>query len=102
MGEIHIKVQFRAEARVWKDEGEFVSHCPALDVHSQGETEQEALENLFEATQLFVLSCFERGTLNQVLKESGFELSQTEDMREGDHMVNIPIQLIAHAETQTA
>ena len=43
-----------------------------LDVHSQGYTEEEARRNLAEAIKLFVVSCFERGTLDEALKECGF------------------------------
>jgi predicted RNase H-like HicB family nuclease len=50
----------------------FVSSCPILDIHSQGETEESAKKNLVEAISLFLISCFERGTLDEVLKKSGF------------------------------
>ena len=49
----------------------FISCCPVLDVCSQGNTKKEALDNLIEALSLFLISCFERGTINEVLKESG-------------------------------
>jgi hypothetical protein len=41
-------------------------------VWSQGETKTKATENLREALQLFLIDCFERGTLDKVLKKSGF------------------------------
>ncbi len=50
----------------------FVSACPVLDIASQGKSEREALNNLVEAAQVFLLSCYERGTLDQVLKDCGF------------------------------
>ena len=50
----------------------FVSCCPPLDVYSQGPTAKKAVENLVDAVQLFLMSCYERGTLDQVLKKSGF------------------------------
>ena len=50
----------------------FLACCPILDVHSQGNTQAEAKKNLKEALQLFLMSCFERGTLDSVLKECGF------------------------------
>jgi predicted RNase H-like HicB family nuclease len=56
-----------------KREGKwFVSNCPPLDVCSQGPTAKKATENLVDALQLFLLSCYERGTLDRVLRESGF------------------------------
>ena len=52
--------------------GLYVSHCPALDLYSQGEDSKEAERNIIEATKLFVQSCIERDTLTEVLKECGF------------------------------
>jgi predicted RNase H-like HicB family nuclease len=54
----------------------YVSCCHVLDVWSQGETKMKATENLREALQLFLIDCFERGTLDKVLKESGFTSSK--------------------------
>lgn len=50
----------------------YVSYCPILDVWTQGETAKKAFKNLAEALQLFLMSCYERGILDKVLKESGF------------------------------
>jgi len=51
----------------------YVSCCPVLDVGSQATTRKKAKENLIEAVSLFLVSCFERGTLDQVLKDCGFK-----------------------------
>ena len=61
------------EKKVWRDvdTGLYVSHCDPLDVCSQGDTEEEAVENLIEAVQIFLSTCYEMGTLNEVLKECG-------------------------------
>jgi predicted RNase H-like HicB family nuclease len=45
----------------------YVSRCASRPVASQGRTEAEALANLIEATQLFVETCVEEGTLAAVL-----------------------------------
>ena len=50
-----------------------VASCTILDVHSQGENERKAKKNLAEALSLFFISCFERGTLDAVLKQCGFK-----------------------------
>ncbi len=56
-----------------KKEGKHcISWCPVLDVWSQGKTKAEAKKNITEATQLFLINCYERGTLDKVLKECGF------------------------------
>ena len=60
-----------------KEEGDmYVSYCPALDVYSQGDSEDEASANLIEALQLFLQSCYERGTLDAVMKERGFTVER--------------------------
>ena len=50
----------------------YLASCPIMDVHSQGETEEQAKNNLIEAMTAFFISCFERGTLDEVFKECGF------------------------------
>ncbi len=57
------------EAEVWREDDVYVAHWPTLDVYSQGDTSEEAAENLAEAIQLFVASCVERGTLGAVIDE---------------------------------
>lgn len=41
-------------AVVTKGEKYYVSHCPELDIASQGGTVEEALENLKEAVELYL------------------------------------------------
>ena len=71
-----MKVVVQAEFKlfgVMKREGDwFVAHCPPLDLTTQGRTISEAKKNLIEASELFIISCLERGTLDQALKELGF------------------------------
>jgi predicted RNase H-like HicB family nuclease len=50
----------------------YVASCPVFDVHSQGSNKIQATENIKDAVQLFLISCFERGVLDQALKECGF------------------------------
>lgn len=58
-----------------KQEGEhFIASCPALDVHTQGQTEEQAMVRLKEALSLFLENCIQRGTLEEVLKDAGFRL----------------------------
>jgi predicted RNase H-like HicB family nuclease len=66
--EFSLKLPFKVTKRPkW-----FLASCPILDVHSQGETQEAAKKNLVQATSLFLISCFERGTLDEVLKKCGF------------------------------
>jgi predicted RNase H-like HicB family nuclease len=40
-------------ANIWREGGGYVSHCPELDIASQGDTVEEARANLQEAVDLF-------------------------------------------------
>ena len=76
----------------------YISVCPPLDVFSQGETEEAALANLAEALQLFVESCYERGTLEEVLKDCGFALAGNDtEVAEHERVVRVPLPLVAQA-----
>ncbi len=72
MGTISINLSAKLPVIIKKENDYFISCCPILDVLSQGDTEKIAKKNLVEAITLFFISCYERGTLDEVLKESGF------------------------------
>ncbi len=61
-----VGVRYDEEIKQW------VSVCPVLDLYSQGDTEEQAIFNIHEAVSLFLGTCYEIGTLNQVLQERGF------------------------------
>ena len=67
------RLLIQIKKRVWHDPetGSYVSHCDPVDVCSQGDTEEEAIANLNEALQIFLSTCREMGTLNDVLRECG-------------------------------
>lgn len=67
-----VEFKFRLPIELKREERWFIASCPVLDVHSQGATEEEAKRNITDTLQLFIESCYERGTLEAVLKESGF------------------------------
>jgi len=71
-----VKVEFTVNVPIsfkWDEEVEaYTACCPPLDVWSQGDTKKEAEHNIKEAVSLFLISCLERGTIGQVLKESGW------------------------------
>ena len=50
----------------------YIARCPSLDITTQGRTASEARRNLVEASELFLISCLDRATLDQALKELGF------------------------------
>ena len=80
--------------KIKKKPGIYVSSC---DVHSQGYTEAEARKNIEEAVRLFITSCFERGTLEDVLKECGFQVISTPLRRKtnGKNFITVPIPFSA-------
>ena len=93
-----LRVEFTVPAEVREEGAYYISVCPPLDVYSQGDTEEAALVNLAEALHLFIESCFERGTLEEVLKDCGFKPDNSDfELAEGQRMVRVPLPLVAQA-----
>jgi predicted RNase H-like HicB family nuclease len=69
---MRIAMEFKVPARIRKKGKWFISSCPLLDVHSQGHSRDEAERNLVDALASFLISCYERGTLGEVLRDAGF------------------------------
>jgi predicted RNase H-like HicB family nuclease len=80
---MQFKIQFEANLPVvFKESGKYiVACCPILDVLSQGKNQREAKKNLVEALNLFIISCYEHGTLDEVMKECGFKASKSEHIK---------------------
>ena len=68
-----LEIKTKLPYKIKKKEKWVLASCPALDVHSQGENEDQATKNLGEAIHLFLVTCFEKGTLDEVLKNCGFK-----------------------------
>ena len=80
-----------------------VAWCPALDVYSQGPSHKKAVLNLADALRLFLMSCYERGTLDQVLRESGFRpepparrTSKKKAVSKGFDTLMVPLPFLVH------
>lgn len=58
--------------QIWREENMYVAYTPELDVSSCGKTPVEAQRNLREAVKLFLEETEKRGTLQEILEESGF------------------------------
>ena len=95
MSRTRITFQLSVPVDVRPDDVGYIADCPALEVCSQGDTEQDALENLNEALRLFIESCYLRGTLEQVLKDCGFKPDADPVPLEDVHMAHIPLPLVA-------
>jgi predicted RNase H-like HicB family nuclease len=59
---------------IWLENTVYVSYCPQLDVSSCGDTVEDARKMLREAVRLFLEVAEEKGTLQDILKESGYHL----------------------------
>lgn len=92
---------FKMRATVKKRRRWYLAICPALDLASQGPTREKAIGNLKDAVRGFVVDCYERGTLDEVLKGAGFSASYREpfkaSVQSGSHWLTVPIALLAHA-----
>lgn len=54
-----------------RDDGACIAWCPGINVLSQAETEEGAMEGLREAVELWFESCVGRGVLAEALREVG-------------------------------
>ena len=96
---MRVKLQIEAQFPVMlKKEGKYyIACCPILDVLSQGRNIKEAKKNLAEAIHLFFITCYEQGTLDEALKECGFEFSESPVGEYGpeQELINVQIPFIA-------
>ena len=63
---------------IWKEGNVYVSYCPQLDVSSCGDTIEDARRMLKEAIRLFLEEAERKGTLQDILEESGYHLENNQ------------------------
>ena len=56
-----------------KEKRQFIAYTPALDLSTSGSTLAQAEKRFIEAARLFIEECQAMGTLDEVLKELGWE-----------------------------
>lgn len=56
-----------------EDADVFVGFCPRFQVYSQGETKEEAVEAVTSAISLRLVTAFEHGRMETVLRQAGFD-----------------------------
>lgn len=61
---------------LFEDEGNYIAHCPALDISSYGTSEDEAQELFNEAVTIFLDEVEKKGTLENVLLDLGWQLKR--------------------------
>lgn len=59
-------------AQVFKEDKQYVSFNPELEVASCGDTPEEAKRNLHDAIRGFLVVAHSMGTLDRILEEAGF------------------------------
>jgi predicted RNase H-like HicB family nuclease len=72
MQEVSMDIHLVYRAEVFKEDGQFVAICPELNVSSFGDSVEEARKSLREAIDLFLEECESMGSIEAVLRESGF------------------------------
>lgn len=70
-----VQAEFKLFGTIERQDDWYVAHCPPLDITTQGRTVAEAKDNLKEACSLFMVSCFERGTFEQAMRELGWSVA---------------------------
>ena len=106
--EATVEFTFKLPIKLVKKRSHYVASCPILDVVSQGETEAKAKKNLKEALSLFFVSCFERGTLDAVLKQCGFKAmtppqqARPKAAANQQDYINIPIPFLVKQDPHAA
>ena len=63
-------------AHIWKEGNQYVAHAMPIDVMSSGKTPEEARKALDEAVHLFLVTADDMGTLDEILEETGYELTE--------------------------
>lgn len=61
---------------LFEDESHFIAHCPALNISSYGDDEEEAKKMFNEAVTVFLEEVEQRGTLDSVLLDLGWKLQR--------------------------
>ena len=64
---------FSFDVHIFKEGDTYVAYVPALDVSSCGATDDEARRNIRGAVRGFLASSADQGTLDEILKEAGYE-----------------------------
>ena len=85
-----IRAEFKLFGTIKRQARWYVAHCPPLDITTQGRTRDEAKRNLIEAAELFMTSCFERGTFEQALRELGWHVVSGGVAKVGDKRPSVP------------
>ena len=68
-----VAINFALPVSILREGKSFVAYTPALDLSTAGSTFEEAQKNFDEAVNIFFQELMGMGTLNEVLKDLGWE-----------------------------
>ena len=82
---------FSFDTHIFKEGDTYVAYVPALDVSSCGATDEEARRNIRDAVRGFLAASAEMGTLDEILREAGYEGTLTLEIedRNFDHDLSL-------------
>jgi predicted RNase H-like HicB family nuclease len=110
MSKIRVEFALNCHQRMDEEAGVFVGYIPALRLYSQGRSEEELKRALMGAAEMFIVRCYEREILGQVLRSRGMTKAagrhSLEPMQQYIHVapernfdksytVHVPIDLLA-------
>ena len=65
--------RFSLEFYIFREDGNYIAYCPALDLSTCAETYNDAISSFYEMFQLHVECCVETGTLHDELLAHGWK-----------------------------
>lgn len=68
-----VKVQYSLPVSILKEGKYFIAYTPVLDLSTSGKSYEEVKMRFNEVVQIFIEELIERGTLDKVLTELGWE-----------------------------
>ena len=72
-----VNLAIKLEATIKQDGDSWIACCTPLDLLTQSDSKESALELLSEAVSLWFESCMERNVLKEALEEAGFTRCST-------------------------
>jgi predicted RNase H-like HicB family nuclease len=94
MATIEFTISLNCCTRFDEDANVFVGYCPTLNVFSQGDTEEEAVEAVQDAVGMHLTTAFDFNRLDKVLRRAGFagmSTSQSAPEPENSEFVRVAV-----------
>ena len=97
MGKIARNLSIKLPMQIFKERGEFIAYCPALDISTSAASLDEVKKMFAELVKIFIDEIIEAGTIDQVLTQCGWkkiakkwQLPVTEFITEAEQEFNVP------------